>query len=245
MEINTIKMLEEYLIPTEVCDCDNPEVKQKANELIEGTKTPKEAALKIFKFVRDNILFAGDKLYPVKASETLKKGTGFCVPKTNLQIALLRAVNIPARYHQLELDKNCLKNIFDDDILYSLPKTIWYHPTCECYLDEKWIACDGTFDKDLYEGLCEKGILDKNLMPTIDWDGENDLYIFKSWIIKDRGTHNSYEDILKKALEEGDNIMKKLIKAMNTDESKLDLDAMFKFTLKKSNRYLNKIRKIS
>jgi len=241
MEIKTIKMLEEYLIPTELCDCDNPEVKQKANELIEGTKTLKEAALNIFKFVRDRILFAGDKLYPVKASETLKKGTGFCVPKTNLQIALLRAVNIPARYHQLELDKNCLKNIFNLD---SFPKTIWYHPTCECYLDDKWIACDGTFDKRLYIGSCEKGILDKNLMPTIDWDGENDLYTFKSWLIKDRGTHNSYEEILKKAQEEDDNLMKKMLKAMNVDESKLDLDAMFKIGLKKSNRYLNKLRKI-
>jgi len=243
MEINTIKMLEEYLIPTEVCDCDNPEVKQKASELIEGTKIPKEAAIKIFKFVRDNILFAGDKLYPVKASETLKKGTGFCVPKTNLQIALLRAVNIPARYHQLELDKDCLKNIIESLDLF--PKTIWFHPTCECYLDEKWIACDGTFDKDLYEGICEKGILDKNLMPTIDWDGENDLYTFKSWIIKDRGTHNSYEDILKKAQEEDDNLTKKMLKAMNVDESKLDLDAMFKIGLKKMNRYINKHRKIS
>jgi len=243
MEINTIKMLEEYLIPTEICDCDNPEVKQKANELIEGTKTPKEAAIKIFNFVRDNILFAGGKLYPVKASETLKEATGFCVTKTNLQIALLRALNIPARYHQLELDKNCLKNIFET--LDFLPKTIWFHPTCECYLDEKWIACDTTFDKRLYIGSCEKGILDKNLMPTIDWDGENDLYTFKSWLIKDRGSHNSYEDILKKAQEENDNLKKKMLKAMNVDESKLDIDAIFKIGWKKSNKYLNKLRKIS
>jgi hypothetical protein len=112
-------------------------------------------------------------------------------------------------------------------------------------LDEKWIACDATFDKRLYVGICEKGILDKNLMPTIDWDGENDLYTFKSWFIKDRGTHNSYEDILRKAQEEDENIMKRLLKAMNIDESKLDLDAMFKIGLKKSNRYLNKLRKIS
>ena len=238
-------MLDKYLISTEVCDCDNPEIKQKAGELIEGTKTPKEAAVRIFKYVRDTILFAGDKLYPVKASETLKKGTGFCVPKTNLQIALLRAVNIPARYRQLELDKNCLKNLFSDDALESLPKTIWYHPTCECYLDEKWIACDGTFDERLYVGICEKGILDKSLMPTIDWDGENDLYTFKSWLIKDRGTHIFYEDILKKAQEEDDNIMKKSLKAMNIDESKIDLDAILKNGLKKSNKYLNKLRKIS
>ena len=243
MEIDTIRMLEEYLIPTEICDCDNPEVKQKANELIEGTKTPKEAAISIFKFVRDNILFAGDKLYPVKASETLKKGTGFCVPKTNLQIALLRAVNIPARYHQLELDRNCLKNIVES--LDNLPKTIWYHPTCECYLDEKWIACDGTFDKDLYEGICKKGILDKNLMPTIDWDGENDLYTFKSWLIKDRGTHNSYDAILKNAQEEWENIIKKGLNPMNIDKSKLDFNALFKMATKKSIRFTNKLRKIS
>jgi len=110
-------------------------------------------------------------------------------------------------------------------------------------LPEKYI--DATFDKRLYVGICEKGILDKNLMPTIDWDGENDLYTFKSWLIKDRDTHNSYEDILKRAQEEWENIIKKGLKAMNIDESKLDFNALFKIGMKKSNRYINKLRKIS
>ncbi|GAH95260.1 unnamed protein product, partial [marine sediment metagenome] len=35
----------------------------------------------------------------VKASVTLKIRNGFCVTKSNLQVALLRAINIPARYH--------------------------------------------------------------------------------------------------------------------------------------------------
>ena len=91
--------MEHFLKPTKFCDCDNQKIIAKAKALTQNDKTPKEAALSIIHFVRDQIAFKGGLI--VKASRTLKKGNGFCVTKSNLQVALLRAVNIPARYQIL------------------------------------------------------------------------------------------------------------------------------------------------
>ena len=175
--------------------------------------------------MRDKIPFGMDFFY-TKASETLKKGYGFCITKTNLQIALMRAVGIPARYHQVVLHKDVLKGILPDSIHKRIDERIWYHPWCECYLSGKWVACDSYLDNALYEAACRKGILSKDKMPTIDWDGEGDLKIASSWMIEDVGTYASYEEICKKAM----------------DEIKMP-KFLFKISKISSNRYINKVRK--
>ena len=74
--------MDKYLKPTVMCDCDNPEIVDKAKEIIKDAETPKEAALKIFYFMRDEIPYGVDMLYPVKASETLKIKYGVCATKS-------------------------------------------------------------------------------------------------------------------------------------------------------------------
>jgi hypothetical protein len=223
MEWQPPEGMDEYLKPTQICDCDNQEIGGKAKEIIADAKTPSEAAIKIFYFVRDQILFALD--YGFRASETLKRGTGQCVTKTNLQIALLRAARIPARYHQVVLTKNCLKGIIADLAFKFSPERILWHPWCECYLTDKWISCDTLFDKGLYEAACKKGIISKEQIPTIDWDGENDLNTMTAWILEDVGTLYSFDDVL--------------TKAQKAVPPKIIAQSMFGI----SNRHTNKVRK--
>ena len=130
--------MEEYLKPTDLCDSGSQAIKAKAKELTEDVDSAKKAAQRIFGFVRDGILFGFDRRDD-KASDTLKKQVGFCVTKTNLQVALLRAAGIPARYHQAVLTKEALKGILSAFVYRSVPEKIWFHPWCECYLSEKWI----------------------------------------------------------------------------------------------------------
>ena len=85
MALQPLEGMDEYLKPTELCDSDNHEVRKRAREFIKDTKTPKEIAIRIFYFVRDQIVFALDN-YDVKASETLKKGIGHCIAKTIFQL---------------------------------------------------------------------------------------------------------------------------------------------------------------
>ncbi len=90
MERQLGEQLSKYLRLTLLCDGDSEEIKKKASELAEPTKTPMAAALKILYFVRDEILFSLDFTY-VKASQTLRTRSGLSFQKTNLQVALLRA----------------------------------------------------------------------------------------------------------------------------------------------------------
>jgi hypothetical protein len=219
------KGMDEFLKPTVLCDCDNNEIKKKSQELTENAKSPKEAALSIFTFVRDQIPFGLDLPY-TKASDTLKKAYGYCITKTNLQIALMRAVGIPSRYHQVVLHKNVLKGIMPSSIHKKVEEKIWYHPWCECYLSEKWVACDSYLDNSLYEAACRKGILTKDKVRTIDWDGDSDLRTATSWMLEDVGTHASYDDVCKKV----------------ADRIKIP-KFLFKLMLKRSNSYTNKVRK--
>lgn len=215
----------ENLQPTELCDSDDPEIMRKARELIDGADTPKEAALRIFHYVRDQILFALDNM-DVKASDTLKKGSGQCVTKTNLQVALMRAAGIPARYHQVVLSKECLKGIVSSTAYSGTPNRIWWHPWCECHLSGRWIACETLFDKELYEAGCEKGVIRREQIPTIDWDGESDLIQTTAWILEDTGTSHSLDDVFRRVQKE-------------TLSPKIITNIMLYF----SNRYTNKLRK--
>jgi transglutaminase-like putative cysteine protease len=199
MKFQVPEEMQEYVKPTELCDCDCQEIKQKAEDLTKNASSPKDAAVKIFYYVRD-IPYAVSRT-DKKASKTLKENQGFCVTKTNLQIALLRALGIPARYHQVVLDKKVVKGIVSDALYNKHEETVWYHPWCECYLSGRWIACDSYLDKALYNVAIQRGIITNKQMPTIDWDGESDLKTALSWMLKDVGVRSSYDEVCKEVLK--------------------------------------------
>jgi hypothetical protein len=186
--------MDEYLRPTELCDSDHQEIRKKAQELIQDAATPKEAALRIFYFVRDEIQYALD-LVDVKASHTLHAGLGTCELKSRLQIALLRVVGIPARYHRAATRKEWLRGIFSDLIYRTIPEVPDTHAWCECYLSGRWVSCDALLDKVLFEGMVCKGFAAARRIPTIDWDGENELVVARAWVVEDLGAFASLDDL--------------------------------------------------
>ncbi len=184
--VKEVSDLEDYLKPTKMCDSNTPDIISKAGNLTKMALTDKEKAMAIFDYVRDEIDFIMDPYFQT-ASNTLKKGIGFCVGKSNLQIAMLRAIKIPARYHIVHLDKECLDPFLLAWVSKQFPPIIDHHPICECYLNGKWVACDTTFDKAFIEGAKKQGYLDPELFSQLDWDGENDLNIFKQWSVAEVG----------------------------------------------------------
>jgi transglutaminase-like putative cysteine protease len=192
--------MEEYLKATEICDCDNAGLKKRAKEIIKDSQTPREAALRIFSFVRDGVIWKVDAI-DLKASKTLKKRGGVCQNKANLHIALLRAVGIPARYHQVSVKKEGWK--FMSGLVYKLTvDPIWYHTWCECYLGKNWVACESVFDEALYKGMLQQGLATEEQIPTIDWNGESDLIVVNPWIVEDVGSFSSLDAVFKKAQKE-------------------------------------------
>ncbi|MFW9802414.1 MAG: transglutaminase family protein [Candidatus Thorarchaeota archaeon] len=185
--------LDRYLECTELCDWDNPEVMRASEDITKGTASPEEAALKIFYFVRDEIAFSISDSR-TRASQTLKRRAGECGTKTNLHIALLRASGIPARFHVSRCRSEALEGVIPNWLLTRMPQ-VASHFWPEVYVLGRWVACEGLFDKRLYQALLSRGNIDRQQIPTIEWDGNTDLILLKHWIVEDLGILNSFDDV--------------------------------------------------
>jgi hypothetical protein len=205
MEIQIMNMrtatMQEYVAATRLCDCDNPWLRMKADEIVDGAHTPEEKALRVFDYVRDNIRFSLAYSHST-ASQTLKRGYGECGNKTNAQVALLRAAGIPARFRWVLAKTEILRHLIADFVFKNMP-AIASHFWCECCLNGKWISCESLLDKPLYDGMLREGLVTKEQVPTIDWDGKTDFVLLKPWIAEDRGHLPSFDDALRR-LKSGD-----------------------------------------
>jgi transglutaminase-like putative cysteine protease len=200
MEPESTETMTQFLTPTPLCDSDNAKIKDKAEELAKG-RDPSEAAVSIFYFVRDKITFG--LYYPdAKASTTLDHGSGFCMTKTNLQMALLRAAGIPSRCHLVQLPKEVNQAYIPAFFMNRTPDLI-VHPWCECYLDGSWVACDSVLDEAMYRGMIGGGHLSVADVPSIDWDGRTDLVWGKPYIKADLGTFPSWDEGIQEAKRRG------------------------------------------
>lgn len=193
-------MKEEFLESTKYCDSNNESLKKKVLEIVNGAETKREAALKIFFYIRDKILFNSTLKIYRKASTTMKDGTVDYSNKINLHVAFLRAVGIPARMRYVQINKEALIHFIPGFLYSHIPNPIG-HPWCECYLDEKWISCEALFDESLYAGMKEKNLISTNDIPSIDWDGMNDLILLKNWIVEYNQPIASFDDLLHNELE--------------------------------------------
>ena len=182
----------EYLITTPMCDYDHPLVQETARKVVADGQTEQEKAILIFNFVRDSIRFSV-AFSKSKASQILKQGYGECITKTNVQVALLRAIGIPARMRWVMAQTKVLTGLVAPFMLRSM-KPDASHFWTECCLGGRWISCEALLDRPLYEGMLKQRLITKDQIPAIDWDGENDLEILTPWITSDRGFVASADD---------------------------------------------------
>ncbi len=186
--------LQKYLVATQLCDCDDPWLRRRVAEVIQDANTPEEKALKIFYFVRDEIRFSL-AFSRSSASQILKRGYGECGSKTNLHVAFLRAAEIPARLRWVKARAEVLHGLIMEWLYRQMPPTP-SHFWPECYLGGKWVSCEAMLDKPLYEGMLKQGLITKDQVPTIEWDGKSDLILLEPWIVEKRGFLSSVDDAL-------------------------------------------------
>ena len=190
-----------YLAATKLCNHDHRSVQRWAMRITAGARTPGERALSVFQHVRDHIRFS--LAYSrSRASQTLRRGYGDCGSKTNAQIALLRALGIPARLRWALAWTEVLEGLVTGFVCRNLPPQA-SHFWCECLLDDRWISCEALLDKPLYYGMLWSGLTTTALIPNIDWDGGSDLVLLTPWIVHDRG-HLSVYDVAVEAMAAGD-----------------------------------------
>jgi transglutaminase-like putative cysteine protease len=184
----------DYLAAAALCDCDNPWLRGLAAEITRVADTPTDKALRIFAYVRDAIRF-GLAFTRSKASQTLKRGYGECGTKTNAQVALLRAAGIPARFRWVRAKSEALHHLVAEFLYRQMPPTA-SHFWAECYLEGRWVSCEALLDRPLYESMLRAGLITKEQIPTIDWDGRSDLVLLGPWITEELGHLPGYDEAL-------------------------------------------------
>jgi len=137
---------EKYLRPTLYCNCRAPDIIALAHELGAFKKTPFEYATAAFEFSKRQIaleIVSFDDVVPV-----LKRGTGTCIHKISVFIALCRAAGIPARYkfYALTILDTWMQSSFERAPLmkqwYDAMGFFMLHGEGEVFIDGKWIPAD-------------------------------------------------------------------------------------------------------
>src|SRR5437764_5068618 len=146
-------------------ESDHPDVIAFAARATEGAVTDREKAVALFYAVRDGIrydpyrLCADPETY--RASDVLRTGVAYCMPKSVLLCAAARAVGLTARLGFADvrnhLNSEKLRNRMGGSDLFV------YHGYTELLLDDQWLKVTSAFNIE----LCERfGVL------PLEFDGE-------------------------------------------------------------------------
>ena len=179
-----------FLAGTKYCDVDNAEIQKQTEKLLSSCGDDVHSAVRIFNWVRDKVKYSFD-FWNVKASETMRKMSGMCANKANLQIAMLRAAGIPAGYAMLRIRKEAIRTIANDEI-YGKSSDVIMHIYCCVMLNGQWISADATVDRELYEAA----YLDVPNWEYLSWDGRNHFRISSSYIVEDMGLRSNIDEYM-------------------------------------------------
>jgi len=181
-----------YLSPTEIIDSDHKSIQDYAVRIIKGSTDPIEIAIKLYLAVRDDIRY--DPYTPFyltdhyRASNVLRRGRSFCVPKASLLCALGRACGIPSRVGFADVRNH----LATKQLIEFLGSDLFvYHGFVEFYLDGKWVKATPAFNSE----LCKR-----HHVPPLEFNGQEDS-LFQAYNLENKKFmeyvefHGVYADI--------------------------------------------------
>jgi len=133
------------------CDYENPAIVNVAR-FLKG-KDDWETAANVWEFVRHMPYRFG--FWNVLASQTLELGFGMCTTKANLQVALLRALNIEARFGECEVASKYLVPFLPQAYRESITKDI-KHYFGIVFIDGKPYRADASFTREAIQILADE-----------------------------------------------------------------------------------------
>ena len=187
--------LNDFLIETKYCNFKNININYLAKKLTLEYSAQQEKAKALFYWVRDNILYRVGN-WNCSASETLKEKRGTCTNKTNLLIALLRSINIPAGYGVMYVMGDEYFGPIKIPIFKNLVSLKSVHIFCYIYLNNQWVKVDPSDDIK----LCEATSYFNPTTKLINWDGTNDamLNLNPKHILNEKGPINDIDRLISK-----------------------------------------------
>ena len=107
----------------------------------------------VYDFVRDEIDFGYNADDDLSASQVLADGYGQCNTKATLLMALLRAADIPCRFHAATVHQDLQRGVIPGIFAPLAPKEI-LHAWVEVPVEGQWIRLEGVIlDEDYLEGV--------------------------------------------------------------------------------------------
>lgn len=198
--------MNQLLEKTKILDYDHPSIQKLINERGWKFLPPEQKKKEIYKFVRDEIKFGYNKNDSIPASEVLRDGYGQCNTKGTLLMALLRAVDIPCRFHGFYIDKVMQKGAVTGVFYLMTPRDI-IHSWVEIMSEDGPNILEGfILDKAYITSLIKRlepgqkkmrgfGASTPDLPLAIkDWDGVSNTYIQKDSITKDLGIYDNPDE---------------------------------------------------
>lgn len=144
-EMKVCQSNEKYLRPTLFCDHTRPELIALAHELGAYKLSNREYATAAFEFSKRKLTL---EMVPLDGVEkTLERGTGTCIHKISVFIALCRAAGIKARYklYSLTMIDAWSDALIVDPMIKKYSDAMGYfliHGEGEVFIDGKWEVCD-------------------------------------------------------------------------------------------------------
>ncbi len=158
----------------------------------------------VYSFVRNEILFGYNSDDALPASRVLADGYGQCNTKGTLLMALLRALDIPCRFHGFTIDKGLQRGVVPELVYPLAPQNI-IHSWVEILTGGNWVNLEGFILDQGILGSLQKTFPDRNSLcaygagtdclqaPGVEWTGKS-TYIQKTGINYDYGLFNSPDE---------------------------------------------------
>jgi transglutaminase-like putative cysteine protease len=155
-----------YLQPGRFVDSNHQEIVDHARRVVGSETDPVRQAVRLYYAVRDDVRYDPYNTpmaeHAYKASTVLAAGHGYCINKSGLLTALLRAAGIPARVGYADVRNHMttkrLTEHMGTDIFY-------YHGYVDVLLGGRWVKATPAFNRELTE---------KFKLKPLEWDGVQD-----------------------------------------------------------------------
>ncbi|MFW6022131.1 MAG: transglutaminase-like domain-containing protein, partial [Halanaerobiaceae bacterium] len=131
-----------YLEETKLLDYSDKTIQNLILEKGWHNLSGKEKIKQTYNFVRDDIKFGYNIEDSIPSSVILKDGYGQCNTKGILFMSLLRAVNIPCRFHGFTVSKEIQKGALTG-VWYMLAPEELVHSWVEVFYKEQWFELEG------------------------------------------------------------------------------------------------------
>jgi len=168
---------QDWLGTTPLLDLDDPKLRLKARSLVQLSRTDRDKALAIYRFVKRLPYTKRIKLQYPTARDVLEARGGDGDDKVTLLVALMRSAGIPARIRYMEMSGEMLRGL--------IPRpTPAARPLAEFWLG-RWVRTDTfIFDAEYVAAAreqlkangweCGWGI---HINAQLLWDGKNDAFL--------------------------------------------------------------------